>query len=167
MKLAEVQRILQMLLREQVSIKLLSPILETLGDYASRTKDPVLLTEYVRHRLARPICSRYRDRENRLFVLTLDPAVEDRIKAGIEHNDRGLNVRMSPPAIEATNRSIAKELDKLLRQNKPPILLVSPQIRAGLKQITATQLPRLVVLSYNEITRDTVIESVGMVVDGK
>lgn len=167
MKLAEVQRILQMLLREQVSIKLLSPILETLGDYASRTKDPVLLTEYVRHRLARPICSRYRDRENRLFVLTLDPAVEDRIKAGIEHNERGLNIRMSPPAIEATNRAIAKELDKLLRQNKPPILLVSPQIRAGLKQITATQLPRLVVLSFNEITRDTVIESVGMVVDGK
>ncbi len=167
MKLAEVQRILQMLLREQVSIKLLSPILETLGDYAARTKDPVLLTEYVRHRLARPICSRYRDRENKLFVLTLDPAVEDRIKAGIEHNDRGLNVRMSPPAIEATNRAIAKELDKLLRQNKPPILLVSPQIRAGLKQITATQLPRLVVLSFNEITRDTVIESVGMVVDGK
>ncbi len=115
MKLAEVQRILQMLLREQVSIKLLSPILETLGDYASRTKDPVLLTEYVRHRLARPICSRYRDRENRLFVLTLDPAVEDRIKAGIEHNERGLNIRMSPPAIEATNRAIAKELDKLLR----------------------------------------------------
>src|SRR6185369_15297616 len=74
MKLAEVQQILQMLLREQVPIRQLGPILETLGDYAPRTKDPVLLTEYVRHRLARTICTRYRDKQNRLHVITLDPA---------------------------------------------------------------------------------------------
>ncbi len=61
MKLAEVQQILQMLLREGVPIRQLGPILETLGDYAPRTKDPILLTEYVRHRLARTICTRYRD----------------------------------------------------------------------------------------------------------
>ncbi|MDX1962552.1 MAG: flagellar biosynthesis protein FlhA [Pirellulales bacterium] len=167
MKLAEVQRILQALLREQVPIKLLGPILETLGDYASRTKDPILLAEYVRHRLARAICSRYRDKENRLYVVTLDPAVEDRIKAGLEHNERGLTVRMSPPAIDATCRVIAREIDKLTQKHKPPVLLVSPQIRVGLKQLTSAQLPRLVVLSFNEVTRDTVIESIGMVVDGK
>ncbi|MGC4003494.1 MAG: flagellar biosynthesis protein FlhA [Pirellulales bacterium] len=167
MKLAEVQRVLQSLLREQVSIKLLSPILETLGDYAARTKDPVLLTEYVRHRLARPICSRYRDRENKLHVVTLDPGVEDRIKAGIEHNERGLFIRMSPQAVDATCRAIAKETEKLARLHKPPVILVGPQIRAGLKSLTASQLPRLVVLSFNEVTRDTIIESVGMVVDAK
>ena len=74
MKLAEVQRILQMLLREHVPIRQLSPILETLGDYAGHTKDPILLAEYVRHRLARAICSRYRDADDKLHVVTLEPA---------------------------------------------------------------------------------------------
>jgi flagellar biosynthesis protein FlhA len=165
MKLAEVQQILQMLLREGVPIRQLSPILETLGDYAARTKDPVLLTEFVRHRLARTICTRYRDAQSCLYVVTLDPAMEDRIRAGIDHNERGLFIRMSPPAVEATCRQIAKEVEKLTRANHLPIVLVSPQIRAGLKQMTQPHMPQLIVLSYNEITRDTRIESVGLAAD--
>jgi flagellar biosynthesis protein FlhA len=165
MKLGDVQQILQMLLREQVPIRQLGPILERLADYAGRTKDPVLLTEHVRHRLARVICGRYRDAEKRLYVATLDPAMEDRIRAGIEHSERGLYIRMSPQAVDATCRAIGKEVEKLVRTNHPPILLVSPQIRAGLKQLTAPHLPQLVVLSYNEITRDTMIESIGMAAD--
>jgi flagellar biosynthesis protein FlhA len=125
----------------------------------------VLLTEFVRHRLSRTICTRYRDASNRLFVVTLDPALEDRIRAGFEHNERGLFIRMSPPAIEATCRLIAKEIDKLIHANRPPVLLCSPQIRAALKQMTLPHLPQLVVLSYNEITRDTQIESLGLVAD--
>ncbi|HEY2148072.1 MAG TPA: flagellar biosynthesis protein FlhA [Pirellulales bacterium] len=167
MKLAEVQRVLQMLLREQVPIRQLGPILETLGDYAPRTKDPILLIEYVRHRLARTICTRYRDKESRLHVVTLDPALEDRIRAGIEHSERGMFIRMSPQAVETTCRLIAAEIEKLVRANHPPVVLVSPQIRAGLKQMTASHLPRLVVLSFNEITRDTQIESVALVTDAK
>jgi len=163
MKLPEVQQILQMLLREGVPIRQLSPILETLGDYAGRVKDPVLLTEYVRHRLSRVICNRYRDREGRLFVVTLDPALEDRIRAGIEHSDKGLFVRMSPPAVEKTCQAIGREVQRLTAAHHPPVVLVSPQIRAGLKQLTQGSLPQLVVLSYNEVTRDTLIESVSMV----
>jgi flagellar biosynthesis protein FlhA len=165
MTLAEVQQILQMLLREQVPIRQLGTILETLGDYAPRSKDPVLLTEYVRHRLARSICTRYRDPENRLHVVMLDPALEDRIRAGFEHNDRGLFVRMSPQAVEVTCRQIAASLEKLTTANHPPVVLVSPQIRAALKQMVEQHLPHLVVLSFNEVTRDTQIESVDRVVD--
>ncbi|MDA7978350.1 MAG: flagellar biosynthesis protein FlhA [Pirellulales bacterium] len=166
MTVAEVQQILQTLLRESVSIRQLSTILEALGDSVERVgKDPVLLTEHVRNRLARTICSRYRDQENRLHVVTLDPALEDRIRAGIEHSERGLFVRMSPPAVQVTCERISKELNALAGRGLAPVVLVSPQIRAGLKQLTQTQLPGLVVLSYNEITRDTVIESVGMVTD--
>ena len=165
MKLGEVQQVLQMLLREQVPIRQLGMILETLGDYATRTKDPVWLTEYVRHRLARTICTKYRDDENRLHVITLDPALEDRVAAGIEHGERGLFIRMSPPAIEQTCEQISQEASKLTRANRQPIVLVSPQIRPGLKQLTAPHLQKLVVLSYNEVTRDTVIESVGLVSD--
>ncbi len=165
MTLAEVQGVLQLLLREQISIRQLALILETLGDYAGRTKDPVLLAEYVRHRLARQICTRYRNNEGQLHVIALDPAMEDRIRAGFEHTERGLFVRMSPPAIEATCNAIAAELSKLTTANHTPIVLVSPQIRAALKQITENQLPQLIVLSFNEVTRDTQIMTLGLAAD--
>ena len=167
MKLSGVQQILQMLLREGVPIRQLSAILETLGDYAPRSLDPILLTEYVRHRLARTICTRYRDAEHHLHVVTLDPTVEDRIRAGFEHNEHGLFVRMSPPAVEAICRQIGDAVKKLTMTGRSPVVLVSPQIRAALKQMTTSHLPQLVVLSYNEITRDTVIDSVLMVSDAK
>jgi len=165
MKIAEVQQILQMLLREQIPIKQLATILETLGDYAPRTKDPILLTEFVRARLARTICGRYRDAEGRIFVVTLDPRLEDRIRAGAEYTERGLFVRMSPQAIENLARAIGQAVEQLLRMHRKPMVLVSPQIRPILKQITSAHLPDLTVLSYNEITRDTRVESVAMVPD--
>ncbi len=165
MKLADVQQVLQMLLREEVPIRQLSTILETLGDWAGKSKDPVLLTEYVRHRLARTICSRYRDAESKLNVLTLDPALEDRIAAGIEHTERGLFVRTPPALVEKICDRISAELPKLTRSGKKPVLLVSPQIRPGLKLMTAGNLPRLHVLSFNEITRDTKVEILGIVSD--
>ena len=165
LSLAEVQGVLHLLLREQVPIRQLALILETLGDYAPRTKDPVLLTEYVRHRLARQICTRYRDDEGKLHVVALDPTMEDRIRAGFEHNERGLFVRMSPQAVEATCDAISKQLAKLTTSQHTPILLVSPQIRAALKQITENHLSNLVVLSFNEITRDTQIVTVGLATD--
>jgi flagellar biosynthesis protein FlhA len=165
LKLAEVQQILQMLLREEVSIRQLGPILETLGDYAARTKDAVFLTEAVRSRLARAICSRYRDAQHRLHVVTLDPALEDRIRAGFEHNERGLFIRMSPQAIDATCRVIGKEIEKLTTKGHPPVLLVSPQIRPALRQMISGQLKQVAILSYNEVTRDTQIETLGLVSD--
>jgi flagellar biosynthesis protein FlhA len=165
MKLGEVQQVLQMLLREQVPIRQLGTILETLGDYATRTKDTMWLAEYVRHRLARTISTRFRDATGRLHVVTLDPALEDRIAAGVEQTERGLFIRMSPPAIETTCRLIGNEVAKLSNQNHSQIVLVSPQIRPALKQLTRANLPQLIVLSYNEITRDTTIESVGLASD--
>jgi len=165
MKLHDVQQVLQMLLREEVPIKQLSLILETLGDTATKTKDAVYLTEYVRHRLARTLCTRYRDAESRLFVLTLDPALEDKIAAGIDHTERGLFVRTPAATIDKLCEKIATELPKLTRAGHKPIVLVSPQIRAGLKQMTSGNLSRLVVLSFNEITRDTRVEILGVIPD--
>ena len=165
LRLAEVQQVLQMLLREDVPIRQLSIILETLGDYATRTKDPVWLVEYVRHRLARTISTRYRDSYKRLHVVAIDPAMEDRIAAGIEHSDRGLFVRMSPQAVELTCEKIDQGIKKLVTAGHMPIVIVSPRIRPGLRQITASSMPRLRVLSYNEITQDTQIESLGIVSD--
>ena len=127
MKLAEVQQILQMLLREGVPIRQLGG--RSWRRWAitrTRTKDPVLLTEYVRHRLARTICTRYRDHDNRLYVVTLDPALEDRIRAGFDHNEKGLFIRMSPPAVETTCRLIAAAVERLTMANHPPVRAGQP-----------------------------------------
>jgi flagellar biosynthesis protein FlhA len=165
MPLAEVQAVLHLLLREQVPIRQLGLILETLGDYGSRTKDPILLSEYVRHRLARQICTRYRTADGKLHAIAVDPAMEERIRAGFDHNERGLFVRMSPQAVEATCNSISAQVQKLTAAGHTPIVLVSPQIRAALKQITENHMPQLVVLSFNEITRDTQVVTLGLATD--
>jgi flagellar biosynthesis protein FlhA len=165
MTLAEVQQVLQMLLREQVSIRQLALILETLGDHAPRSKDPILLTEYVRHRLARQLSSRYRDASGSLHVVAFDPALEDRVRAGFEHNDRGLFVRLPPKTIEAISASLRNEVEKVAQQGHTPVLLVSPQVRAAVKQVVDSALPHLVVMSFNEVTRDTTLVTHGVVSD--
>jgi flagellar biosynthesis protein FlhA len=163
MKLGEVQQVLQMLLREAVSIRQLGSILETLGDFAPRTKDPTVLAEHVRQRLARTICAVYRDQDHRMHVVTLDPATEERVRAGCEYNEEGLTVRLTPREVDKVCQAIAEQIEQLSSAGRPPIVLVGPQVRPLLKQLTAAHVPQLVVLSYNEITRDTRVESVGMV----
>ena len=98
-------------------------------------------------------------------MLALDPAMEDRIAAGIEHTERGLFVRMSPSAVDLTCEKIQEGVKKLVSAGHPPVVLVSPRIRPGLRQITNASMPRLKVLSYNEITQDTKIESYGVISD--
>ena len=165
MSLAEVQSVLHLLLREQISIRQLSVILETLGDHATRSKDPILLAEYVRHRLARQICTRYRNAEGELYVVAFDPTLEDRIRAGFDHSERGLFIRLAPQSVESTCRAISSEINKLTTRSHTPIVLVSPQIRAAVKRLTENHLPQLVVMSFNEVTRDTKIVTLGMVAD--
>jgi flagellar biosynthesis protein FlhA len=163
MKLGQVQQILQMLLREQVPIRQLGTILETLGDYGTRTRDPILLTEYVRAKLARTLCTKYRDADDMLHVVMLDPSLEDQIRGGFEHGEQGMFIRFSPQAIDHLCSRILQEIEKLTQANHPPIVIVNPQIRAALKQMTAAATPQLIVLSYNEIARDTKVDSIGMV----
>lgn len=159
MRLGEVQQVLQRLLSEGVPVRQLAAILETLGDHAAHIGDPIELTECVRQRLARTICARYRDNQRRLRVVTMDPELEDRVLAGIERGERGLVIRLSPPTIQNFCEMISREIDGLVQAGDPPVVLVSPEIRAALKQMTAARLPRLIVLSYDEITTDTVVES--------
>jgi flagellar biosynthesis protein FlhA len=165
MKLGEVQQVLQRLLREGVPIRPLDAVLEALGDHAAHNNDPVACCEFVRRRLARTLSSRYRDRERRLRVVTLDAALEDRILAGIEHDGHGLKIRLAPETVQRLCDWVAGQVDKLVRAGDPPVVLVSPVIRAALKQLTMARLPRLVVLSYDEITSDTIVEATAVVRD--
>ena len=165
MKIAEVQQVLQGLLREEISIRQLSTILETLGDYAPKTKDTVLLVEYARHRLARTICNKYSDAENVLRVVTLDPALEDRIAAGIKHSESGLDISLPPHIIGNLCSAISKQVEHLVRAGYPPVVVCAPQIRPGLKLMTSAHLTNLAVVSYNEVTRETRLDSFGVVTD--
>jgi flagellar biosynthesis protein FlhA len=164
LRLADLQQVLRMLLREEVPIRQLALILETLGDYAPRTTDPTVLVEHVRERLARTLSARYRDREQRLFVVALDPELEDRLAAARRDSEAGV-WRWQPTWVDALCDGIAAELPKLARLRRPPVVLASPAVRAIVKQLTAARLPRLAVLSYRELTRDTQLESVGVVAD--
>ena len=165
LKLSDVQQVLQNLLREDIPIRQLGMILETLGDHAHRIKDPIWLTEYVRHRMARTISHRYRDESGTLRVITLDPALEDRIAASSEHTERGIFLRLPPDAAARICARIAEQLQKLDALGRPRCILVSPKIRLALRQMTQESVTDLRVLSFNEVARDTSIESVGMVTD--
>lgn len=165
MRLSEVQTVLQMLLREDVPIRQLATIMETLGNFATKTKDPVMLCEYVRGRMARTICQRFSDASGQLHVITMDPVMEDRIAAGFDLTERGILIRMSPPAIEVTCRQIAEQLKKLTSTGRKPILVVNPRIRAAVKHITQVHLPDLRVISHAEITQGTTTIAVGVVMD--
>ncbi|HID24642.1 MAG TPA: EscV/YscV/HrcV family type III secretion system export apparatus protein, partial [Planctomycetaceae bacterium] len=164
LKTSHVHHVLCNLLRERVPIRDLETILQTLGDYADRIKDVTILTEYVRTALARTICQQYRDKNRVLRVVTLDPALEDILSAGFDFGEHGLVVKLSPQIAEAFTRKLAEKLEPLAAQGYRPVVLCStPSLRAGLKQITSAALPKLAVLSLNEITRDTQVESIAQI----
>ena len=163
LEVRQIRQVLKGLLYEHVPIRQLETILDALGDYGKQTKDSDILESNVRIKLARTICRQYRDENSILNVVMLAPALEKQIRAGFEHNANGLFIRMSPQAIEKLCKQITPEVDKLISQNRPPIVLVEPRIRAALKYMTLATMPDLIVLSLAEITRDTQIVSVGVV----
>ena len=163
MKLADVQRILQRLLAEGVSIRRLSTILETLGDEAHENLGDIRLTERVRHRLARSICAQYRDERDRLSVVTLGSAIEDRIQAATTIDHREVTVQLTAQEVDGMSRAIDTHLQEVRRQGRPEVVLVRPEVRAALKRMTIQTLPDLAVLSYREITDETKVVSLGIV----
>src|SRR5688572_10556589 len=109
----ELQKVLRNLLREGVSIRDLGTILETLGDYGPRTKDPEILTEYVRQALARTLCARHLDSEGRLYVITLDPKLEDVIRTGTERHENGSVLTLAPALMTRITERVGREVDRL------------------------------------------------------
>ncbi len=165
LRLGEVQQVLQRLLREHVPIRQLQTIMEALGDEAPHTREPRLLVEQVRRRLARTLCTRYRDERRQLRVVTLDPVLEDRIVAGVQPHPHGYRVHLSPAGVRDICQWIGQAVEPPVRAGNPPVVLVGAEARAAVRELTAARLPQLVVLSYDEITRDTVVEAVRVVRD--
>lgn len=162
LRVGDVQKVLQNLLRERVSIRDMETILEVLGDYATRTKDTEILTEYVRNGLARWISHQYEE-GGKVYVVTMAPALEDRINACIQHNDGGSYMTMPPEVAKQITAAAVKELEKLLNGGHLPIILTSPQIRSQARRLVEGVLSSVVVLAYNEIVPEMEVESVGMI----
>ncbi len=157
----DVQKVLQNLLKEQVPIKDLLTILETLADYADTVKDPEVLTEYVRHRLGRTITTSFLNFNNKLDIITIHPRLEQYVFENIQKSFQG-----SFPAIDPdVNTKILESIDGILMntQAQRPIILASPRIRVAFKKLIEMAFPQLAVLSLNEIPNSIDLEGVGMV----
>jgi len=161
MSIGEIQKVLQNLLRERVSIRNLLTILETLADWAPQTKNIDFLTEYVRQALARSLCEQYQDEEGKISVITLDPVLEQKISQSIEHKERTSYIHLEPEIIQKIISNLTPLVKKASSLNYQPIILTSPNVRPYFKRITERFLPSLVVLSYNEVTPEIKIKSIG------
>jgi flagellar biosynthesis protein FlhA len=162
-KPGELQKVMQNLLRERVPVRDLETILETLGDYASRTKDLEVLTEYVRSAMARTICKLYVDDQDRLWCVTLDPALEELISGHLERTDRGTINSMPPATAQQIVKQIGEKSGELTQTGRSAVLLCSPQIRASVRRMTEASLPQLAVIAYNEVVSDVAVEAVALV----
>jgi flagellar biosynthesis protein FlhA len=162
-KPGELQKVMQSLLRERVPVRDLETIIETLGDYASRTKDLEVLSEYVRHALSRTICKQYVDDRDRLWCLTLDPALEEMINSHLERNERGTTNTMPPQAAQQITQQIVAKTGELTQTGRSAVLLCGPQIRGALRRMIEGALPHLAVLAFNEIVPEAAVEAVGLV----
>ena len=163
LSLGVVVKVLQNLLREQVSIRDLLTIFETLADEAHRTKEPELLTESVRRALARGITNRYKNDEGRVAVLSLAPALEELIANSLLQTEQGVQLVMDPRVAHGMIEGIASSIEHHPEIAGQPILLTSPTARRHIFKLTHRFIPQLVVLSHNELTADAHIASVGAV----
>ncbi len=162
LSIGEIQKVLQNLLRERVSIRNMVTILETLASYSDYTKDIGLLTEYVRVALARQICREYADKNNTLSVITVDPEIETIIRSSI-HEDpvEGRIVSLDPDTHREVLDSLLSSYSKARSAGFAPVYLVSPHIRSVLFTLLEREVPDPVVLSYNEIVPEIRVNVIG------
>ena len=161
--LGEIQKVLQNLLSEGISIRDLLTILETLADYAPSTRDTDILTEYVRQGLKRAISNKFFPPNETTSVVTLDPRVEQEIMGSVKQTETGAYLTLDPARTKAIMKSVETETGKLEELGKNPIVITSPIVRVYFKKLTEDYFRDLIVVSYNEIESNVELQSVGMV----
>ena len=163
LSVGEVQKVLQNLLREGISIRDLITIFETLADYAPTTRDTDVLTEYARQNLKRAISNKYFPANEMTSVVTLDPKIEQEIMGSVKQTEQGAYLTLDPDTKQAIMDSLQEEVVKLEDLGKNPIIITSPIVRMYFKKLTEDYFKDLIVVSYNEIESNVELQSVGMV----
>jgi flagellar biosynthesis protein FlhA len=161
--LGDIQKVLQNLLKEGISIRDLVTIFETLADHAAATRDTDILTEYVRQSLKRAISNKYFPMNETTSVVTLDPNLEQEIMGSVKQTEQGAYLTLDPEKTKSIMASVETEIGKLEKLGKNPIVITSPIVRMYFKRLTEDYYKDLVVVSYNEIESNVELQSVGMV----
>ncbi len=159
----DIQKVLQNLLREGISIRDLITIFETLADYAATSRDTDILTEYVRQSLKRAISSKYFGDGDMTSVVTLDPKIEQMIMGSIKQTEQGAYISLDPSVTKSILKSTEIEIQKLENKGQAPIIITSPIVRMYFKKLTNDYFKDLIVISYNEIDSNIELKSVGVV----
>ena len=161
--LGDIQKVLQNLLKEGISVRDLVTIFETLADHAATTRDTDILTEYVRQSLKRAISNKYFPINETTSVVTLDPKLEQEIMGSVKQTEQGAYLTLDPDKTKTIMASVEMEVGKLEKLGKNPIVITSPIVRMYFKRLTEDYYKDLVVVSYNEIDANVELQSVGMV----
>lgn len=161
--IGEIQKVLQNLLREGISIRDLLTIFETMADHAATTRDTDVLTEYARQSLKRAISSKYFPANEVTSVITLDPKLEQEIMGSVKQTEQGAYLTLDPEKTKAIMASLETEIAKLENLGKNAIIITSPIVRMYFKKLTEDYFRDLIVVSYNEVESNVELQSVGMV----
>ena len=163
LSLGQVHKVLQTLVRERISVRDLSTILERLADYAHVSRDTNLLAEHVRQSLARQICSKYVDQDDTITVFTIDPQLEETMINAVHQSEYGAFLALDPHLGEKVIAQINDHISNFRRMDKPPCGLCSPRLRPHLKKFTERNHPNLTILSYQEIVPQVKVQSIGII----
>ena len=163
LSIGEIQKVLQNLLQEGISIRDLLTIFENLADHAVTTRDTDVLSEYVRQGLKRAISSKYFPANETTSVVTLDPKVEQEIMGSVKQTEQGAYLTLDPEKTKNIMESLKQEVAKLENIGKNPIVITSPIVRMYFKKLTEDYFKDLIVVSYNEVESNVELQSVGMV----
>jgi flagellar biosynthesis protein FlhA len=163
MTIGDIQKVLANLLKEQVSIRDMASILETLADYAKNSRDPDVLTEYVRQSLKRQISKQYAGKDKKISVVTLEPSLEELMRQSLHQTDVGSYLALEPDTAQAVIDKLTAQYQILADRGVTPVVLCPPIVRIYFKRLTERFIPHLVVLSYNEVDSDFEVEVGGMV----
>ena len=163
LSIGEIQKVLQNLLSEGISIRDLVTIFETLADHASVTRDTDILTEYVRQSLKRAISGKYFSPNEVTNVITLDPAVEQEIMGAVKNTEQGSYLALDPERVKKIIGSLTEQLKNLEDMGRHPIVITSPIVRLYFKKLASDYFKDIIVISYNEVESNVELQSVGMV----
>ncbi len=161
--LGTVHRVMQNLLKEHIPVKDVLTIVETLADYSQHTKDIDILTEYVRSALQRTICNLCESEDGRIYAATLDPRIEQIISDSIQMTKSGVTPAVQPDIAQKIISAIERMVKGMLANRHKPVIICSPNVRLALRRLIETSLPRVIIISFAEITPETEVQSVGMV----
>ncbi|WP_071784172.1 flagellar biosynthesis protein FlhA [Paenibacillus antibioticophila] len=159
----DVQKVLAKLLREKISIRDMVTIFETLADYGSYTKDPDVLTEYVRQALSRQITQQFTQQGETMRVITVGPSLEKKISESVQQTEQGSYLALDPVSTQTLFQKLSEQINRLLQSGQQPIVLTSPTIRMYLRQVIERSMQDIPVLSYSELEPTVEIQSVGVV----